>query len=112
MQYLRWIAVDERLPDEELRLYRQEYGEYACPEFIVYINNSVSPTFLLYDENGFFAENDSYSPWDEGDASERDYYPDVTHWMNMPPTPNECRIDIDLRDSFKPEYEMLEVIYT
>ena len=106
MTYLRWIPVTERMPDIELREYRDRYGEHVDREFIVFINGAEQSTMLTYDGRGFYLEE----VFDQ-DNDDRDYY-DVTHWMVMPPAPWKCLVSVDLDDDFKPEYELLEVFLT
>lgn len=93
---MQWISVEQRMPDEELRAYRERY-EDGDVSLIVLIKDATVPTELFY--NGYeFVDYD-------GDS----YY--VTHWMSMPPHPKDCVAPIDLEDSFEPEYEKLEVLF-
>lgn len=101
MRYMKWVPLIDRHPDTELREYRARYGETADIELIVLIKGEEIPTVLAYDGIGFFI------PGDE----DREYY-SITHWMHMPPRPDECLIDIDLGDKIEADYEMLEVILT
>lgn len=110
MNYLQWVPVSARMPDEELRGYRAKYGQYAVREFVVYISGAAVSTVLWYDGRGFYS-SDGDEPWDEDDDG-REYYDDVTHWMSLPPVPDECKVAIDLGDTFEASYEMLEVILT
>lgn len=95
-QYMQWFSVEQRMPDEELRRYRERYedGEVSL---IVLIKDATFPTELFYDGYSFVDyDGDSY---------------DVTHWMSMPPLPNDCIASFDLEDDFEPEYERLEVLF-
>ena len=100
MQYLRWVAVADRLPLEEFRKYCDKY--HFNPEFIVYIDYASVPTALSFDGTGFY--------WDGCEEDDRDYY-EVTHWMMMPPKPEDCLAVADDFGEFKPEYEALELLY-
>ena len=110
MQYLQWIPASERMPNEELNEFRAKYGQYSVREFIVYISGAAVSTVLWYDGHGFY-ESDGEEPLDE-DYDDREYYDDVTHWMSLPPTPEKCKVEIDLGDSFEASYDMLDVILT
>ena len=37
---------------------------------------------------------------------------DITHWMELPPSPRECMFVIDLGDNIEVDYELLEAIMT
>lgn len=94
--YMQWISVEQRMPDEELRVYRERY-EDGDVSLIVLIKDAIFPTELFY--NGFeFVDYDG-DPYD------------VTHWMRMPPLPKDCVVSFDLEDDFEPEYEKLEVLF-
>ena len=100
MQYLKWTPVSEGLPSqEEYREYLDRY--YSDPEFIVFIYDALLPTVLSFDGTGFY--------WEGPDDSDRDYY-QITHWMKMPPKPEDCLIAVTDFGEFKPEYEALEVL--
>ena len=101
MHYMQWIPVSERLPLHEFEEYREEFDEN--PEFIVLIQSARVPTCLMFDGRGFYIADDGY---EDGD---HDYYT-VTHWMRMPPLPEECRVVDDLGE-FKAEYEAFEVLF-
>lgn len=97
MNTLRWIPVSERLPIDELREYRSLFTD--CDEgieVIVLIEGALIPTALYFDGDGFYADDGSIY--------------DVSYWMSFPPRPDECYIDVDLGDDFKPNREMLEFL--
>lgn len=110
MDYMQWVPVSKRRPDEELRAFREKYGRYSVREFIVYIAAAAVSTVLWYDGYGFYS-SDGDEPW-EDDADERDYYDDVTHWMSLPPVPAECVTVKDLGGDFTVEFDKLELILT
>lgn len=97
MRYMKWIPVEHRLPDDELRVYRDKYPYEESVEVIVLIRDAVMPTTLEYDGTNFISH--------DGIA-----YP-VSHWMELPPTPDECTINLDLGDQIEADYEALEAIF-
>lgn len=100
MQYLKWTPVSEGLPSQEE--YHEYYDRYYTdPEFIVFISDALVPTVLSFDGDGFYWEGDG-----DGD---RDYY-EVTHWMKMPPKPEDCLVSVGDFGEFKPEYSALELL--
>lgn len=71
----KWISVRERLPDRELAEHREKYpGEVL--EVIAQIAGAEIATFLVYDGDDFV------------DPVTEESYP-VTHWMPLPPPPEE-----------------------
>lgn len=97
MRYLKWISIDDRMPDKELENHKKRFlGEHEVG-VIVMIKDAVVPYHLYYDGERFV---------DNGG----DEYP-VTHWMELPPAPKDCAINFDLEDDFKPCYEELMAIY-
>ena len=101
MHYMQWIPVSERLPVHEFEEYCEKFNDN--PEFIVFIHGALVPTSLSFDGEGFYIADDGYVD------GEHDYYV-VTHWMRMPPLPEECRVVGDL-GGFTVEYEALEVLF-
>ena len=97
MKYLRWVSVDDRLPDKELEEFKKRFPGEREVGVIVMIKDACVPYHLYYDGEQF-ADN-------EGD----EYC--VTHWMQLPPAPKDCAVDFDLQDDFKPCYEELMAIY-
>lgn len=69
----RWIPTSERLPDEELRAYKEKYPKEECIEVIVMIKGTTDTTTLYYDGEAF--EDEYGRPFE------------VTHWMPMPEPP-------------------------
>lgn len=106
MRYMQWIPASVKMPDAELKAYRQKWGPDSYIEVISFISGAEIPTALGYDGTGFFAIND-----EEYDDFDREYYA-VTHWMSMPPSPKECIIHIDLGDQIEANFELLEAIMT
>lgn len=101
MNYMRWIPVSCRTPDEEYRKYRERYP-FSEFEVIVFIEGASIPTFLGYDGTGFYVINLDGEYEDEMD------YLCVTHWMMMPPSPAECMVHQDLGDQIEANFELLE----
>ena len=69
----RWIPTSERLPDEELRAYKEKYPKEECIEVIVMIKGTTDTTTLYYDGKAF--EDEYGRPFE------------VTHWMPLPDVP-------------------------
>lgn len=99
MKYLKWVSVNERLPDVELEAFKRRFPGEREVGVIVMIKDAHVPNHLYYDGARF------YDPWD--DAFEYD----VTHWMKLPPAPKDCVSVPDLGDDFMPCYEELMAIY-
>ena len=95
-KYLRWIPVTERLPNEELVAYNEKYGEHECVGVIVLIKDAKVPYHLYWNGDYFVDENGE------------EY--DVTHWMQMPPHPKDCLINMDLDEDISANYEEIEVL--
>ena len=94
--YMQWFSVEQRMPDEELFRYRERFPDGDI-NLIVLIKGASVPTELYYNGYDFVdIDEDIYS---------------VTHWMCMPPLPNDCVASLDLEDDFEPEYEKLEVLF-
>lgn len=98
MRYMKWVSVEERRPDEELRKFKERFpGENEVGVIVMVVGAQV-PYHLYYDGESFFDNTgESYS---------------ITHWMELPPTPYECKIVIDLEDDFEVDFELLEAILT
>lgn len=80
----RWIPTSERLPDEELRAYKEKYPKEECVEVIAVIQGSSDSTVLTYDGEYF---EDFY-----GNAYS------VSHWMPMPEAPKETE-SLEVQDA-------------
>lgn len=99
MQYLKWISVDDRLPDAELQEYKRRFPDEYEMGVIVMIEGALVPNHLYYDGERF------------REYAEDGYEYDVTHWMELPPAPKDCMLTPDLGDDFMPCYEELMAIY-
>jgi hypothetical protein len=99
MQYLKWVSVDDRLPDAELQEYKRRFPDEHEMGVIVMIKDACVPYHLYYDGERF-----CYTRYDENEY-------DVTHWMELPPAPKDCMVTPDLGDDFIPCYEELMAIY-
>ena len=49
MRYMKWVSVEDRLPDEELRMLRSQWQCSDNIELIVFIKGADIPTVLEYD---------------------------------------------------------------
>lgn len=99
MQYLKWVSVDDRLPDAELQEYKRRFPDEYEMGVIVMIEGALVPNHLYYDGERF------------REYAEDGYEYDVTHWMELPPAPKDCMLAPDLGDDFMPRYEELMAIY-
>lgn len=99
MQYLKWVSVNERLPDAELEAFKRRFPRECEVGVIVMIKGAYVPNHLYYDGVRF------YDPCDDV------FEYDVTHWMKLPPAPKDCMLAPDLGDDFMPCYEELMAIY-
>ena len=97
MQYLKWVSIDDRLPDAEYAEFRRRFPDEYEMGLIVMIKHAIIPNHLYYDGDVF------------RDLDESEY--DITHWMMLPPAPRDCIVNQDLNDDFKPCYEELMAIY-
>lgn len=80
----RWIPTSERLPDEELRAYKEKYPKEEYVEVIAMIRGSSDSLVLTYDGEYF---EDFY-----GNAYS------VSHWMPMPEAPKETE-SLEVQDA-------------
>lgn len=69
----RWISVEKRLPDEELKQFRIKYPKEEAVEVIVVITGASESTTLYW--NGHCFEDLSGEPYS------------VSHWMPLPAPP-------------------------
>ena len=99
MHYLKWVSVDDRLPDAELQEYKRRFPDEYEMGVIVMIEGALVPNHLYYDGERFV------------DMGDNEYEYEVTHWMELPPAPKDCMSAPDLGDDFMPCYEELMAIY-
>lgn len=99
MQYLKWVSVNDKLPDAELEEFKRRFPGEREVGVIVMIEGASVPNHLYYNGERF------YDPWDDT------FEYDVTHWMELPPAPKDCMVTPDLGDDFMPCYEELMAIY-
>ncbi len=99
MHYLKWVSVDDRLPDAELQEYKRRFPDEYEMGVIVMIEGALVPNHLYYDGERF------------REYAEDVYEYDVTHWMELPPAPKDCMSAPDFGDDFMPCYEELMAIY-
>lgn len=99
MQCLKWVSVDDRLPDIELDKFKRRFPDEFEMGVIVMIKDAVVPNHLYYDGERF------------ADLGDNEYEYEVTHWMELPPAPKDCILAPDLGDDFMPCYEELMAIY-
>ncbi len=88
-----WISVKERLPDEELEKYREEWGGEEKLEVIVMIKGAREPTALEYDGECF-----TYCDGKE--------YP-VEYWQPLPNPPMPLKNALNCRCSVYPNNAVL-----
>ena len=69
-----WVSVEEKLPDEELKRFKELFPEENEVEVLVMIQGAYSATTLYWDGERFYDEARSYK---------------VTHWMPLPKSPKE-----------------------
>ena len=98
MQYLKWVSIDDRLPDAEYAEFRRRFPDEYEMGLIVMIKDAIIPNHLYYDGYVF------------RDVDESEY--DITHWMMLPPAPKDCIVSQDLNDDFQPCFEELMAIYS
>lgn len=77
VEHRRWIPVEERKPDAELQLWREDHPTEPL-QVLVAIRGAREATILSYDEDGGFFAIDDY-----GDVD----YCNVTHWQPVPAVP-------------------------
>lgn len=70
-----WVSVKERLPDEELKRFKELFPGENEVEVLVMIQGAYTATTLYWDGEKFYDEMSSY---------------EVTHWMPLP-EPLDCR---------------------
>lgn len=99
MHYLKWVSVNDRLPDAELEAFKRRFPDEHAVGVIVMIKDAYVPYHLYYDGECF------------SDTRYDGYEYDVTHWMELPPAPKDCMLTPDLGDDFMPCYEELMAIY-
>ncbi len=68
-----WVSVEERLPDEELKRFKELFPEENEVEVLVMIQWADTATTLYWDGEKFYDEMRSY---------------EVTHWMPLPAPPD------------------------
>ena len=68
-----WVSVDEKLPDEELKRFKELFPEENEVEVLVMIQWAYTATTLYWDGEKFYDEMRSY---------------EVTHWMPLPAPPD------------------------
>lgn len=96
MRYIKWVSIDDRFPDEELRRFKERFPGECDVGVIVMIEGAQVPYHLYYNGEIFCdSTGESYS---------------ITHWMELPPVPSECMVKVDL-GSFEPDFEMFEAIF-
>lgn len=97
MRYMKWVSIEDRLPDEELRRFKERFPCENEVGVIVMLKGAQVPYHMYYDGESFYDnEGESY---------------DITHWMELPPAPSECMVKVDL-GSFEPDFELFEAIFT
>ena len=69
-----WVSVEEKLPDEELKRFKELFPEENEVEVLVMIQGAYTATTLYWDGERFYDEARSYK---------------VTHWMPLPKSPKE-----------------------
>ena len=67
-----WVSVEEKLPDEELKRFKELFPEENEVEVLVMIQGAYTATTLYWDGERFYDEARSYK---------------VTHWMPLPAPP-------------------------
>ena len=68
-----WVSVEEKLPDEELKRFKELFPEENEVEVLVMIQGAYTATTLYWDGERFYDEARSYK---------------VTHWMPLPAPPD------------------------
>ena len=69
-----WVSVEEKLPDEELKRFKELFPEENEVEVLVMIQGAYTATTLYWDGERFYDEARSYK---------------VTHWMPLPAPPGK-----------------------
>ena len=69
-----WVSVEEKLPDEELKRFKELFPEENEVEVLVMIQEAYTATTLYWDGERFYDEARSYK---------------VTHWMPLPAPPGK-----------------------
>ena len=69
-----WVSVEERLPDEELKRFKELFLWENAVEVLVMIQGAYTATTLYWDGERFYDEARSYK---------------VTHWMPLPAPPGK-----------------------